>query len=72
VLDVVAHAFNLSTLKAEAGRSLRVQGQPDLQSEFQDIQNYVDRSCLKEKDRKIERKKLYDATLSLIKTSLVS
>ena len=29
---VVAHAFNLSTWKAETGKSLRVQGQPGLQS----------------------------------------
>ena len=30
------HAFNPSTWEAEAGRSLGVQGQPTLQSKFQD------------------------------------
>ena len=33
----MAHAFNLR--KVEAGKSLWVQGQPGLQSEFQDMQN---------------------------------
>ena len=32
---MVVHAFNPSTLEAEAGGSLKVQGQPYLQSEFQ-------------------------------------
>ena len=35
---VVAHAFNPSTRKAEAGRSLWLQGQPGLNSGFQDSQ----------------------------------
>lgn len=35
VLVVVVY-FNLSTLKAQNGRSLRVQGQPSLCSEFQE------------------------------------
>ena len=34
----VAHTFNLSTQEKEAGRSLSVQGQSDLQSEFHDRQ----------------------------------
>ena len=38
VPGVVAHAFNLSTWEAEAGRSLRVQGQPGLYRELQDNQ----------------------------------
>jgi hypothetical protein len=44
---VVAHAFNPSTLEAEAG-SLWVQGQPGLQSEFQDSQGYIEKPCLEE------------------------
>ena len=35
-LGVVVHVFNPSTREAEAGGSLSVQGQPGLQSEFQD------------------------------------
>jgi hypothetical protein len=31
---MVVHTFNLSTLEAEAGEPLWVQGQPGLQSEF--------------------------------------
>ena len=44
---VVACSFNPSTWKAEAGRSLRVQGQPGLQSEFQYSQRYTEKSYLK-------------------------
>jgi hypothetical protein len=43
---VVAHAFNPSTWEAEAGGSLLVQGQPSLQSEFQDSQGYTEKPCL--------------------------
>jgi hypothetical protein len=50
---VVAHAFNPSTQEAEAGGSLN-QGQPGLQSEFQDSQGYTENLCLREKK---ERKK---------------
>jgi hypothetical protein len=44
---MVAQAFNLSTRKAEVGGVLRVQGQPGLQSEFQDSQGYGIKPCLK-------------------------
>jgi hypothetical protein len=44
---MVVHAFNLSTQVAEAGRSLWVQGQPDLQSQYQDSQGYTEKPCLK-------------------------
>ena len=40
-LSVVAHAFNLSTQKSEAGGSLWIPRQPGLQSEFQDRQSYI-------------------------------
>jgi hypothetical protein len=41
-------AFNPSAWKAEAGES-RVQGQLDLQSEFQDSQGNTEKPCLDEK-----------------------
>ena len=34
---LVAHIFNLSTWEVETGRSLWVQGQPSLQSKFQEF-----------------------------------
>jgi hypothetical protein len=43
----MAHAFNPRTQEAEAGTSL-FQGQPGLQSEFQDRQGYTERLCLGE------------------------
>jgi hypothetical protein len=43
---MVAHAFNLSTREAEAGKFLSL-GQPGLQSEFQDCQGYTEKPCLK-------------------------
>lgn len=42
---MVSHTFNLSAQDAEAGRSLWVQGQFDLQSEFQD----TEKLCLENK-----------------------
>ena len=41
------HAFNPSTWEAEAGGSLCVQGQPDLQNEFQNSQDHTVKPCLK-------------------------
>jgi hypothetical protein len=41
---VMAHNFNPSTWEAEAGG---VQGQPGLQSKFQDSQGYLEKPCLK-------------------------
>jgi hypothetical protein len=43
---MVALAFNPSTREAEAGGSLLDQGQPGLQSEFQDSQSYTEKPCL--------------------------
>jgi hypothetical protein len=42
------HIFNPSSLGAEASRSQCVQGQPDLQNEFQDSQGYTEKSCLRD------------------------
>ena len=43
----MARAFNSSTREAEAGGSQRLWGQPSLQSEFQNSQDYTERPCLK-------------------------
>ena len=43
---VVAHSFNPSTWEAEASPSLCIQGQPGLQSKFQDNQGYTEKPCL--------------------------
>jgi hypothetical protein len=40
---MVAHVFHPSTQEAEAGGSLWVRGQPGLQSEFQESQDYEER-----------------------------
>ena len=45
---MVAHVFNPSTQEAEAGR----QGQPRLQSEFQDNQDYTEKPCLEKQKQK--------------------
>jgi hypothetical protein len=48
---VVAHIFNHSAweAEAEAGRSMWVQSQPGLQSEFPDLQNgYTGQPCLEQ------------------------
>lgn len=44
---MVAHTFNINTQKTEAVRSLCVWSQPDLQSEYQDSQDYTEKLCLK-------------------------
>ncbi|KAL6084455.1 hypothetical protein STEG23_011241, partial [Scotinomys teguina] len=48
---VVAHAFSPSTREAEGQLDLQVgvQGQPGLQSEFQDSQGYTGKPCLENK-----------------------
>jgi hypothetical protein len=54
---MVAHAFNPSTQKAEAGGSLSVQNQPGLQIKFQDSQGYTEKPCLEGKTNKQTNKK---------------
>jgi hypothetical protein len=55
---VVAHTFNPSTWEAEAGGFLSFQGQPGLQSEFQDSQGYTEKPCLgKPKNKQNKQKK---------------
>lgn len=44
---MVMHVFDLSTQAGEASRSLCIQSQPGLQSEFQVIQGYIVRASLK-------------------------
>ena len=52
---VVAHAFNPSTQRQRQA-DFWVRGQPGLQSEFQDSQDYTEKPCLRKK-KKIEKKK---------------
>jgi hypothetical protein len=52
----VAHAFNPNTWEADAG-GFWVQGQPGLQSEFQDSQGYTEKPCLKTKQNKTKQNK---------------
>lgn len=49
---MVVHAFNVSTGEAETGVSLWVLGWPSLQSEFQDNQDYTEKSQNKTKTPK--------------------
>ena len=54
---VVAQAFNPSSQEAEAGRSLCIQGQPGLQSEFQDNQGcHTEKPCLKKAKTKLKQR----------------
>ena len=56
---MVVHAFNPTTLEAEASRSLRVQNQPDLHSEFQD-------PILKDKHPRFKRIKMFLVNLCIL------
>ena len=53
---MVAHTFNTSTGEAEEGR-FWVQGQPGLQSEFQDRQGYTEAPCLEKQNKKTNNNK---------------
>ena len=49
----MVHTFNPDTQQAEAGGSMWVQGQPGLQSEFQDSQDcYTEKPSLKKQKQK--------------------
>ena len=54
-LGVVVHAFSPSTREAEAGGSLRVQGQPGLHSEFQDSLGYTEKPHLEINKNKLNK-----------------
>jgi hypothetical protein len=55
---VEAHTFNPSTQEAETGRSLWVQGQRGLPSEFQNKQpGYTEKPCLKKQTKQTEKNK---------------
>ena len=47
----MVHSFNPTSQEAEAGRSLWVQNQPGLQSEFQGSQGYTEKPCLRKKKK---------------------
>ena len=52
---VVVHSFNHNTWDTEAGRSLQVQGQPGLQSESQDSQDYTQRNPVSQNKTKSQQ-----------------
>ena len=52
---MVACAFNPSTWEAETGRSLRIQGQPGLHSEFQASWSYRETLSQKEKTKQQQK-----------------
>lgn len=54
--DLVVNALNASSKDTKVGGSLRVQGQPGLNSEFQDSQGCIERPFLK-KRRKMRRRR---------------
>ena len=55
---VMAHTFNPGTQKAEEDGSLCIQGQPGLQSEFQDSQSpYTEKPYVKKKKKRRKEKR---------------
>jgi hypothetical protein len=67
---VVAHTFNFSTLESGADGSWRVRGQPDLQSEFRDVQGYTKKlSFEKKKPKKKKGRKLKAQVIFLLSLS---
>lgn len=61
---VVVLAFNSSTREAKAGRSLWVQGEPCLHSDFQDSQSYTVKLHLKKQKRNLKIKNKSKITVS--------
>jgi hypothetical protein len=59
---VVGHAFNPSTWEAEAGRFLSSRP-ADLQSEFQDSQDYTEKPCLKKPKKPKQEKGTHSRSL---------
>ena len=60
---MVVHTFNLSTWEAEAGGSLWIQGQPGLQSEFQDSQGCTEKPYLKRQKATKQQNQNYNKTI---------
>jgi hypothetical protein len=56
MLGMAVHTFNTSTREAEAGESLEVEGQPGLQSKFQNTQGYKKKPCLKSPTSPFQKK----------------
>ena len=61
---MVVHAFDPSTQEAEQA-DLWVQGQPGLQSEFQDSQDYTEKPCLEKPKPKQTNKQPHPHTHQL-------
>jgi hypothetical protein len=55
VPGVVAHTFNPS-IERQRQADFRVRGQPGLQSEFQDSQDYTEKPCLEKQNKKTKNK----------------
>jgi hypothetical protein len=68
-LGVVAHTFNPSTWEAEAG-DFWVQGQPGLQSEFQDSQGYTEKPYL-EKQKTTNKQQQQNQLFSTMQIYLI-
>lgn len=59
----MAHPHNLSTQEPKAGGPRRIQGQPDLQSEFSAILNYIMKTSVRKGHTKIYIH--YQSTISI-------
>lgn len=56
MLDVIMHAYKPRTQEVEANGSLKVQGQPEIYSEFKPSLDYMKRPCLKKNEKQKIRK----------------
>lgn len=50
---MIAHTFDGSTQEAETGGSLCIQGQGGLHNKFQARQGYIERPCLRNRNKKL-------------------